>query len=99
MYKVENLRYLEKDFRMILNNLKETLRYYFTEEIHEASKEADFLYNWIIKVIQSAEFSLEVGKKIIKENYICFQITSNDKVVGFMTVMVEETFGLISIYM
>ena len=86
MYDVVELNYSQSKFKMILNNLRESLIKYFVENVqHEDRKEADFWYERIENIIKS-------GSEVCS----CFEVRKEDKVVGFLIFRhINQNFGLI----
>ncbi|MFW9882064.1 MAG: GNAT family N-acetyltransferase, partial [Candidatus Thorarchaeota archaeon] len=84
-FEVGELKYSPSSYKKILGSLKESLQKYFVETIQEDLKEADFWYERIESVIKSN-----------RNDIICFEIRSNEEVIGFMTTrLINEQFFLI----
>ncbi|UCC20305.1 MAG: GNAT family N-acetyltransferase [Promethearchaeota archaeon] len=85
MFEVRELKYSQSNYNKILGNLKKSLQRYFVETIHEDLKEADFWYERIERVIKSN-----------RNDIICFEIRSDEEVIGIMTTsLINEQFFLI----
>lgn len=85
MYEVEELKYSESSYNKILGNLRESLTYHFVENLQEDLKEADFWFEWIENIIKSES-----------DEYICFQVRSDEDVIGFMIInYINKKFALI----
>ena len=85
MYEVEELKYSESSYNKILGNLRESLTYFFVETLQEDLKEADFWFEWIENIIKSES-----------DEYICFQVRSDEDVIGFMIIKyLNKKFALI----
>lgn len=85
MYEVEELKYSESSYNKILGNLRESLTYYFVETLQEDLKEADFWFEWIENIIKSES-----------DEFICFQVRSDEDVIGFMIISyINRKFALI----
>ncbi|MFX0041876.1 MAG: GNAT family N-acetyltransferase [Candidatus Hodarchaeota archaeon] len=79
MYEVRELEYSQKSYKKILAKLRESLIKYFVETITEELKEAEGLFNRIKGIIESKTDDYPY------ENCECYEIRSDDEVIGFMT--------------
>ena len=85
LYEVEELKYSQSSYNEILGNLRESLKKHFVETLQEELKEADFWFEWIENIIKSES-----------DKYICFQIRSDEDVIGFMIIKyLNNQFALI----
>jgi len=86
LYEVVKLNYSQINYKRILNNLRESLIKYFTETVqHENTKEAEFWYERIEKIIKSKN-----------EDFTCFEVRKEDDIIGFLIFKhINENFALI----
>jgi len=74
LYEVRELKYSQRSYKKILTNFRDSLIKYFVETIKEELKEAEGWFDRIEGIIKSKS-----------DDYLCYEIKSDDEVIGFMT--------------
>ncbi len=85
MYEGRELKYSQRSYKKILTNFRDSLIKYFVKTIKEELKEAEDWFDRIEGIIKSES-----------DDYLCYEIRSDDEVIGFMTTsLINNKFFLI----